>query len=152
MMHRRIPLAFCLMLAPLAGCQLITASITSISDSVAGSVAAITGSIESISRSSGSPPDAAASAAYLRDVRAWTREFERAPGSQEDFLRGIGRVAERHGLTDWEAQPATLVAIGQGLKDAGWSDAQMRDLRERLAAVPPAAVESVFEGYRGAGS
>jgi hypothetical protein len=152
MMQRRLRLAFCLMLAPLTGCQLIEASFVSISDSVAGSAAAISGSIESISRSSGSPPAATASAAYQRDVRAWTREFEGAPGSQEDFLRGIGRVAERHGLTDWEAEPGTLVAIGQGLKDAGWSEERMRDLRERLAAVPPPAVEAVFDGYRGAGS
>jgi len=152
MTRLQLRLSLALLLTPLAGCQLLEASLTSPSDWIAGSSTAIAGSIESISASSGSPATPKSSVAYLRDVRAWTLEFERSPGSQEDFLRGIGRIAERHGLTDWEADPNTLVAIGQGLKDAGWSDAQMQELRGSLVGAAPGAVERVFAGYRSAGS
>ena len=85
-------------------------------------------------------------------VTVQAAEFAQAGGSQGEFLRGIGRIAEGHGLTHWEADPATLRAIGEGLRDAGWSGEQMERLRDDLADVQARSVELVFEGYRSAGS
>jgi hypothetical protein len=141
----------CLALVSLPGCQVLWASITSPSDWIAGSSESISGSVRSISRSSGSPA-AKSTLAYRRDVRAWAAEFAQAGGSQDEFLRGIGRIAESHGLTHWEADPATLLAIGAGLRDAGWSGEQMERLRGELADVQARSVELVFEGYDSAGS
>ena len=152
MTPRRMFLLFaCLALGSLTGCQVLWASITSPSDWVAGSSESISGSVRSISRSSGSPAEKT-SLAYRRDVRAWAAEFVQTGGTQHEFLRGIGRIAESHGLTHWEADPATLVAIGEGLGDAGWSAGQMERLRADLSDVPPRSVDLVLEGYRSAGS
>jgi hypothetical protein len=150
---RRSVLALaCLALVALPGCQVLWASITSPSDWIAGSSESIGGSVRSISRSSGSPAGEKASLAYRRDVRAWSAEFAREGGSQDEFLRGIGRIAESHGLTHWEADPATLLAIGEGLRDAGWSGEQMERLEADLADVRAGSVDLVPEGYRSAGS
>jgi hypothetical protein len=143
---------FCLAIASLPGCQVIWASITSPSDWIAGSVNSISGSIQAISRSSGSPTGGTASLAYRRDVRAWTTEVARTGTPQDEFLRGVGRIAESHGLTHWEAEPATLVAIGEGLRDAGWTPEQMQQLSGELTDVQPEKVELVLEGYGQAGS
>jgi hypothetical protein len=147
-----IALLFCLAIAPLPGCQVIWASITSPFDWLAGSSRSIAGSIEPISRSSGSPAGGSATLAYRRDVRAWATEVAQTGTPQDEFLRGIGRIAESHGLTHWEAEPATLVAIGEGLRDAGWSGEQMEQLRAELTGIQVEKVELVFEGYRQAGS
>jgi hypothetical protein len=154
MTPRRLLLVLvCLAVVPLGGCQVLWASITSPSDWIAGSSESISGSVRSISRSSGSGGGTPSSLAYRRDVRAWAADFAAAGrGTQDDFLRGIGRIAESHGVTHWEADPATLVAIGEGLGDAGWSAERMEGLRGDLADVPASQVELVLEGYRSAGS
>jgi hypothetical protein len=118
---------------------------------VAGSSNAIAGSIQAISRSSGSG-GGSSHLAYRRDVRVWAAEVARNGGSQDELLRGIGRIAESHGVTHWEAVPDTLSALGEGLADAGWTPAQMEQLRGELAGAQPRDVERVFEGYRRAGS
>lgn len=141
------PLAALALVLLLGGCQLLWASITSPSDWVLGSAESISGSIRAISRSSGiggGGPDAA----YRRDVRAWTVAFTRTGGSQEDFLRGLARVAEPHGVTHWEGEPATLVAIGEGLRAAGATPETLEGL---LAGTEPPAAGLVREGFRGAG-
>ena len=58
--------------------------------------------------------------------------------TQDEFLRGLGRIAESYGMTHWEAEPATLLAIGEGLSDAGWTNAQMEQLRTRVRWLSPA--------------
>lgn len=138
---------FCFLAAPLVGCG----SLTSPSEWVAGSSNAIAGSIQAISRSFGSG-GGSAGLAYQRDVRAWATEVAQSGGTQDELLRGIGRIAESHGLTHWEAEPATLLAIGEGLSDAGWTLEQMEQLRGELGGVQPRSVDLVFEGYRQAGS
>ena len=148
MAHPRLrSFLFSLLATALAGCG----SLTSPSEWLAGSSNAIAGSIQAISRSSGSG-GAGAQLAYRRDVRVWTEEIARSGGSQDELLRGIGRIAESHGVTHWEAVPDTLSAIGEGLADAGWTSGQMEQLRGQLAGAQPRDVELVLEGYRQAGS
>ena len=143
---------FCLAVMALMGCQALAASLTSPSDWIAGSVTAIGGSLEAISRSSGSGTGGRAIAPYRRDVRAWTAEVAQHGITQEEFLRGVGRIAESYGPTHWAAEPATLLAIGEGLSDAGWTSEEMEQLRAALAEVPATDVELVFDGYRQPGS
>jgi hypothetical protein len=150
--HLALLLGAVLALAPLAGCQLIWTSITSPSDWIAASAESISGSIRSISQSSGSGGgDTAANDPYRRDVRAFAAAFAEAPGSTADFLRGVGRIAEQHGVSDWEGEPLTLVAIGEGLRDAGYDAQAMDVLRARLGDVDAAHVGLVLEGWSAAG-
>ncbi len=136
--------------AALAGCQVISASITSPSDWVSGTGTSISGSFRGLSVSSGSGGGGESSAAYRRDVRAYAAEFAGAGGSSADFLRGIGWVAAEHGVTHWEADAGTLVAIGAGLRDAGVSPDDMEALGARAKDADPRVVALVLEGYAAA--
>ncbi|MEN8162210.1 MAG: hypothetical protein ABFS41_19220 [Myxococcota bacterium] len=131
----------------LAGCQVISASITSPSDWVSGTGKSISGSFEGLSASSGSSGGGESSVAYRRDVRAYAAEFAGASGSSEDFLRGIGRVAGGHGVTHWEANPDTMRAIGEGLRDAGVRPDEMQALGARGGDADPRVFALVLEGY-----
>jgi hypothetical protein len=135
---------------PLLGCQLLWTSITSPSDWVSGTGTSISGSFEGLSRSSGSGGARSTDTAYRRDVRAYAAHFAASGGSQQDFLRGIGQVAESHGVTHWESEPATMLAIGEGLRDAGVGEAQMAALRAQAVDADPAVVALVLEGWQDA--
>jgi hypothetical protein len=150
-MLRRITLVCALMTAlPLLGCQLISTSITSPSDWVSGTGESISGSFGGLSRSSGSGGGDAAKQAYLRDVRAYAALFASSGGSSQDFLRGLGAVAAEHGVTHWESHPGTQRAIGEGLRDAGVSPAELDALTARAAAADPVVIAAVREGYASA--
>jgi hypothetical protein len=136
-----------------SGCQAIWASVTSPSDWIAGSPRSISGSIQSISRSSGSGGGSSlADERYRRDVRVFAAAFVGSDGSSDDFLRGVGRIAASHGVSDWEGEPATLLAIGEVLRDAGVDAAGMQHLRSSLSGVDPADVSLVMDGWTGAGA
>jgi hypothetical protein len=137
---------------PLLACQVISASITSPSDWVSGTGESISGSFNVLSNSlstssgSGGAKDAPKQA-YHRDVRAFAAHFARTGGTSQDFLRGIGSVAAEHGITDWESQPDTHRAIGEGLRDAGIEPAQLDALTARASDADPMVLALVREGY-----
>ncbi len=135
---------------PFLACQVIEASITSPSDWVSGTGDSISGSFRGLSVSSGSGGKDESNTAYRRDLRAFAAQFAKAGGSSDEFLRGIGRVAESHGVTHWEGDADTLAAIGEGLRDAGVSAADMEALRTRSAQSDPQVVARVLEGYAAA--
>ena len=147
-MLRRLTLVCVLFAAlPLLGCQVISASITSPSDWVSGTGESISGSLGSLSRSSGSGGADPAKLAYLRDVRAYAALFATSGGTSQDFLRGLGAVAVQHGVTHWESQPGTHRAIGEGLRDAGVSPAELDVITARATDADPAVSAAVREGY-----
>jgi hypothetical protein len=59
--------------------------------------------------------------AYRNDIRDFTAAYASSRRDLDGFERGLGEVARRHGVTDWEADDATFVGIGAGLKRAGVS-------------------------------
>jgi hypothetical protein len=130
------------------GCSLLSESITSPSESVTGTGRAIGGSFQSLSTSASQELSIdARRSAYVRDLRAYVAGFARSgAGSAEDFLRGVSRVAESHGISHWEAEPATPYAIGQGLRDADASESELRALGGGSRAAGLA-----LEGWREAG-
>jgi hypothetical protein len=136
-------------LLALTGCQVLWASITSPSDWVSGTGRSISGSFEGLSRSSGSG-GGSSNTAYRRDVRAFAAGFAKAGGSSDDFLRGIGRVAESHGVSHWEGRSDTLLAIGEGLRDAGVSESHVEALGARATGADPRVAALVLEGYAAA--
>jgi hypothetical protein len=137
---------------PLLGCQLIGASITSPSDWVSGTGTSISGSFRGLGVSSGSDDKGSGSenTAYRRDVRAFAAQFSQAGGSSDEFLRGIAKVAEGHGVSHWEARPDTMKAIGAGLRDAGVSRAELDALYTRSGDADPQVLALVLEGYAAA--
>jgi len=112
-------------LLPAYGCQVISASITSPSDSISGTGHAIGGSSEAVSMSSGSDPDSD-KPSYERDLREYTASFVRSGGQTADYKPGVTRIAASHGISNWEADSKTPGSIGAGLAAADLSEAQTR--------------------------
>lgn len=143
-----------LAVAPASGCKIISAIIELPSDISAGSSRSIAGSFDALSTSSRSGGDKTEPTpnkqSYNRDLREFTAAFAATSGSRQDFLRGVSRVAEDHGIPHWEADPLTPRAIGAGLRDAGWSEAQMSEFLDQVGRDEPAA-RLALEGWERAG-
>lgn len=126
------------------GCQLISASITSPSDSISGTGHAIGGSSESISASSGSEA-ASEKATYERDMRAYTSTFVKSGAELSTFATGATRIAASHGISNWETDAKTPDAIGDGLEDANQDAAQAQAFCTSVGLSPDLARKVVAE-------
>lgn len=127
------------------GCSLFGSSSNSV-NSISTSFQSMSTSLQSSSESSSGGDDGLASA-YGRDVRNYTAAFLSSEADHEEFLRNLGRIAEAHGITHWERERGTYVAVGAGLRQAGLTRVELRAFEESLAGADPAIVESMLEGY-----
>lgn len=75
--------------------------------------------LDSSLASSASPSREVRAAAYHDDIRDLTAAHVAAGGSFPAFQRHLGDLARKHGISDWEEEPATYAAIGHGLAKAG---------------------------------
>jgi hypothetical protein len=130
-----------LVLLPLLAACSISASV---STSVNAGLASISDSFNAISNSSTSG-GSEATAMYQQDVRAYTRVFVAQGGTEREFTRGLSRIAEDHGITHWEAEAATMQAVGAGLADGNATAAQVERLCESLT--DGARARLVREGF-----
>ena len=130
-----------------AGCAFFNSSSTASESlqSISTSLRSVSNSVQSSSESSFG--DDGGVAAYGRDVRNFTAAFVDSDASRDEFLRNLGRIAEAHGITHWERERATYVAVGAGLRQAGVDRVALRTFQESLAGADPAVVESLLEGY-----
>ena len=94
------------------GAALAACSISYSSESLSKSISS---PFKSSSDSSGGESDSA----YLDEVRSYAAGFANSGGDATAFRRGLGSVAERRGLHDWEDDDPTCKAIGQGFQRAG---------------------------------
>jgi hypothetical protein len=117
----------------------VSAGVHSVSDAVSW----MSGASKSSSDSS-SGGDEADSEAYRRDVRELTAACVESGSDADAFLRDLGAVAERHGITNWESQRATYRAIGAGLREAGLDE----DGLARFEAGIPGAAREVRQAIR----
>ena len=109
-------------------CLVFMVSGCSISDSISSS----SDSSRSISRSStsSSGPEVSEETrkAYVNDVSTYTEAVAESAVTADDFMRGLSKIAQKHGISDWESYEYTFKAIGQGLKEAGIPKDQVKDL------------------------
>ena len=128
------------LVALLAGCS-ISVSSWSLSKSVRSS------SHSSDSSSSSSP--GAAEEAYREDVSDYTKAFVTSarPGDLGSFRADLSRLAQEHGITNWEENPSTYTAIGDGLARAGVSDAGLLAYKQNLSGGDPAKADLIQKGY-----
>lgn len=92
-----------------------------------GSFSDSSGSFSDSSKSSSSSSDSSGSdtARFRDDVTQYTEAYVEAGGSQEEsFLAGLGDLARKRGVSDWESEPSTWEAIGRGLGHTDVTDAQ----------------------------
>ena len=124
--RRRRPVGALLLLVVLLGplgCSLSHSSKSS-SDSSASSSA------------SSSPGDSA----YFDDVRTTTAAYAKSGGPFDAYQKKLGDLAKDRGVTNWEENLGTYVAIGEGLGDAKASPGLVETFKDRLA--PPGNANS----------
>ena len=115
-----------------AGCSFSHSS-KSISNSVSGSSRSSSGS--------SSPEDA-----YRADIRDFTAANIQSGGTADDLRREIGKLAKKHGVTDWEASKATYKGIGEGLAKAGLRQVEVEAYKQNLTSTSEQA-EWMQKGY-----
>jgi len=133
-MTRALACLFSLLL--LTRCALISGSLNSLSDSSAGAIEAVTSPLESSFTSSGGR--AGGGVSYRRDVEAYTVAFLEDTSLDGTFLRGLGQVAEVHGITDWEAVPETVEGISLAVQAVESPGVGVARLQRELAPLDPA--------------
>ncbi len=68
--------------------------------------------------SSSSSDSSKEDSAYRQDVSDYTIAFTRQRGDLDAFRHGLGQLAERRGITNWEEDSFTCASIGLGLQRA----------------------------------
>ena len=125
----------------LAGCSISASSVSSWS---------LSKSVRSSSRSSDSSSSSspgAAEEAYREDVSDYTRAYVKSGGDFRAFQSDLARLAEEHGITNWEENLLTYTAIGEGLGSAKVSDAELMAYKRNLSRGDPKKADAIQEGY-----
>jgi hypothetical protein len=110
-----------------------------------GSLMSLSASFKSSARSSGGGGNRLA--IYRDDVRAATVAAVDSGAGADDLLRRIGSVAERNGVSDWEASDDTYRAVGEGLRLAGL-DARAAETFAKELAGDGRARDVLLEAFR----
>ena len=135
----------------LAGCGVFKSSTTQASvESSSKSSAASSRSSSSPFRwsSDSSSPAGDTASAYQRDVTDYTAKFAASEGDVQSFQRDLSSVAESHGVTDWEQDDATYLAIGRGLAKAGVRGERYQLLSVELSNQNQSQLSLVNSGYK----
>jgi hypothetical protein len=86
---------------------------------------------------------------YENEVRKYAAEFA-ASGSTDsvEFYAHLSRLAQEYGISAWDQDKATYVAIGKGLAEADLSRPRYEALRDALSGGDPQRLGYIEEGYR----
>jgi hypothetical protein len=68
-------------------------------------------------------------------------------GQFDAFTRGLGDLAKKHGITNWEDNEATYVGIGKGLGVAKVTQMQVDTYKTNLGAADPKKQAAIQKGY-----
>jgi len=68
-------------------------------------------------------------------------------GQFDAFRRGIGDIARKHNITNWEESTVTYEGIGEGLGEAGASQVQLTAYMDGLAGKDEAKRTAMQKGY-----
>jgi hypothetical protein len=105
-------------------------------------------SSNSSSDSSGSSSGGSDSARFQKDVEQYTEAFVRAGGQRDEgFFTGLGDLARKRGISDWESEPGTWEAIGRGLGRSDINEAQRTAYETAWANGDPARESAMAKGF-----
>jgi hypothetical protein len=81
-------------------------------------------------------------------VSDYTRAYAKSKGGDSGSFRvDLARLAEEHGITNWEENPSTYTAIGEGLARAGVSTAALTAYKQNLSGGDAAKAQLIQQGY-----
>ena len=86
---------------------------------------------------------------FENDVADYTKEFATAStGTMDQFREHLSKIAEDHGITDWENDLTTYKGIGRGLKKAKLNEAILSDFIETLSSNDTAKKQAIEDGLK----
>ncbi len=115
------------------------------SDSSQSSSESVSGSSRSVSGSSSPEPQSARR--YEQDVADYTETYVVSGGGDGGFLRGIGDIAEKRGVSDWESDANTWLGIGRGLARVNPSNVQLEVYKASWTGGDAAKIQTLEKGY-----
>ena len=119
----------------------------SFSASSKGSSNSFESSSDSSASSSRSSSPESAETQYKSDVREYTAAYMKTGGQFDAFRRGIGDLARKRNITNWEESTVTYEGIGEGLGEAGASQVQLKAYMDGLAGQDEAKRTAMQKGY-----
>ncbi|MEN8181921.1 MAG: putative lipoprotein [Myxococcota bacterium] len=84
---------------------------------------------------------------YRQDVADYAQAYVTSGGAEAGFLGGIGALAEKRGISDWEAEPNTWVGIGQGLGRANVNEVQLDVYAQNWSAGDAQKLQGIQKGW-----
>ena len=86
---------------------------------------------------------------YMEEISAMTVLSVSQQKDSEEFQRRITDIAISHGITDWEKEDSTFIAMGKGLKRAGVEEESIATLPyvEMFSQSPKYSL--ILKGYKG---
>lgn len=126
------------------GCSFSQSSRSS-SDSSKSSSESVSGSSRSVSGSSS--PEQQSAGRYEQDVADYTEAYVVSGGGDGGFLRGIGDIAQKRGVSDWESDSNTWQGIGRGLARVNPGDVQLEVYKANWTGGDAVKLESLEKGY-----
>lgn len=134
----------CVAALGLVGCATFSESLSdSVSKSVSSPFKWSSGS------SSGSSDERKES--YQGEVRRFAEVCSRSNGGVPELVKGVTAVAEKHGISNWEADLSTYVGIGEGLAKAGTPKPQLELYTNGLAKGDSTRLKALNKGLEQAG-
>ncbi len=112
------------------------------------------GSSDSSSKSSkssskSSSPEDDDTSAYATDVRDLTAAYASSGLDVRSFQRTLGSVAADYGITDWERDQRTYLAIGRGLAKAQVDAARAEQFGGEISDASEQRMAWIKSGYQG---
>jgi hypothetical protein len=80
-------------------------------------------------------------------VREYTAAYVKTGGQFDAFRRGLGDLAKKHGITNWEDSTVTYEGIGEGLGSARASEIQLKAYLDGLAGPEESKRAAMKKGY-----
>jgi hypothetical protein len=86
---------------------------------------------------------------YEKDIRDYTAEYVKSSDANIDAFRAkLGKIAAKYGVTQWDQDKSTYVAVGKGLRKAGLSKPQYDAFKTSLGDALPWKMQAIEEGYQ----
>src|SRR5215813_12345056 len=104
-------------------------------------------SSDSSESSSKSSSPGSAETQYKNDVREYTAAYMKTGGQFDAYRRGLGDIAKKHTITNWEDNTVTYEGIGEGLGEAKASDLQFKAYMDGLAGQDASKRAAMQKGY-----
>ena len=104
-------------------------------------------SSESSSDSSASSSPESKESKYRQDVTSYTQAYVVSGGAEGTFLNGVADLAEKRGISNWEADENTWRGIGRGLGKTKIDQVQLAAYEQNWAGDDPHKVGLIRKGF-----